>query len=68
VVTGVETGSPAEHAGIRVGDVILEIDRKPIGGLRDFGQVVSELTKGSGILFLVKREDTTLFLALRFPR
>ncbi len=68
VVTGVETGSPAEQAGIRVGDVILEIDRKPIGGLRDFGQVVNELTKGSGILFLVKREDTTLFLALRFPR
>ncbi len=68
VVTGVESGSPAEQAGIRVGDVILEIDRKPIGGLQDFRQVVSKLTKGSGILFLVKREDTTLFLALRFPR
>ena len=65
VVTGVETGSPAEQAGIRVGDVILEIDRKPVSGLEDFRQVVSELTGGRGILFLVRREDTTLFLALR---
>ena len=68
VVTGVESDSPADQAGFRVGDVILEIDRKPIGGVQDFRQVVSELTKGGGILFLVRREDTTLFLALRFPR
>ncbi len=65
VVTEMETGSPAEQAGIRVGDVILEIDRKRINGLDDFRQVVGNLTKGSGILFLVRREDTTLFLALR---
>lgn len=68
VVTAVESGSPAEQAGIRVGDVILEIDRKPIGGVQDFRRVVGELKEGSGILFLVRREDTTLFLALRFPR
>ena len=68
VVTGVESDSPADQAGIRVGDVILEIDRKPIGGVRDFRRVVAGLEGGSGILFLVRREDTTLFLALRFPR
>ena len=68
VVTAVETGSPAEQAGIRVGDVILEIDRKRIGGLKDFRQIVGKLEKGSGILFLIRREDTTIFLALRLPR
>ena len=68
VVTEVESGSPAEQAGIRAGDVILEIDRKPISGVQDFRQVVGALTKGSGILFLVRRDDTTLFLALRLPR
>ena len=68
VVTAVESGSPAEQAGIRVGDVILEIDRKRIGGLKDFSQTVGGLAKGSGILLLIRREDTTIFLALRLPR
>ena len=68
VVTAVETGGPAEQAGVRVGDVILEIDRKRIAGLKDFRQVVGKLEKGSGILFLIRREDTTVFLALRLPR
>ena len=68
VVTGVESGSPADQARIRVGDVILEIDRKPIGGVQDFWRVVAGLGDGSSILFLVRRDDTTLYLALRFPR
>ena len=68
VVTEVESGSPAETAGIRAGDVILEIDRKRVDSVRDFRRVVGGLDKGTGILFLVRREDTTLFLALRLPR
>ena len=68
VVTAVESGGPADQAGIRVGDVILEIDRKRTGGLKDFRKVVGALSKGSGILFLIRREDTTIFLALRLPR
>ena len=67
VVTDVESGSAADRAGIRAGDVILEIDRKRIGGLKDFRRIVGELTRGSGILFLIRREDTTIFLALRLP-
>ncbi|MCY4485792.1 MAG: DegQ family serine endoprotease [Deltaproteobacteria bacterium] len=68
VVTEVESGSPAETAGIRAGDVILEIDRKRVDSVQDFRRVVGGLDKGTGILFLVRREDTTLFLALRVPR
>ena len=68
VVTAVESGSPAEQGGIRVGDVILEIDRKRIGGIKDFRRIAGKLKKGSGILFLIRREDATIFLALRLPR
>ena len=68
VVTAVESGSPADTAGIHAGDVILEIDRKRVDSVRDFRRVVGDLDKGTGILFLVRREDTTLFLALRLPR
>ncbi|MDE0343913.1 MAG: DegQ family serine endoprotease [Deltaproteobacteria bacterium] len=68
VVTAVESGGPADTAGIQAGDVILEIDRKRIDSVQDFRRVVGGLDKGTGILFLVRREDTTLFLALRLPR
>ncbi len=68
VVTAVASRSPAETAGIQVGDIILEIDRERIGSVRDFRRVVAGLDEGTGILLLVRREDTTLFLALRLPR
>jgi serine protease Do len=68
VVTSVEQGSPGDEAGIRRRDVILEIDRKPIRGLKDYRKAVSRIEKGRGVLFLVRRGETTLFLALKSPR
>lgn len=40
VVTNVEPGSPAEDAGISVGDVIDEINQKRIGDLSDYQKVI----------------------------
>jgi S1-C subfamily serine protease len=35
VVTGVLPGSPAEHAGLERGDLILSLDGEPVGSLRE---------------------------------
>jgi len=67
VVTAVEPGSPASEAGMRRSDVIVEIDRKPIRKLSDFRDALKNIKKGKGVLFLVRREETTLFLALKSP-
>lgn len=40
VVQGIEYGSPADRAGIARGDVIVEVDRKPITNVDDFYSVV----------------------------
>jgi serine protease Do len=65
VVTAVEPGSAADEAGIRRGDVILEIDRKPIRSVDEYKKSVAGIRKGKGVLFLVRRGESTLFLALK---
>jgi serine protease Do len=65
VVTAVEPGSAADEAGIRRGDVLLEVDRKPIRSVEEFKKSVAGIKKGKGVLFLVRRGENTLFLALR---
>jgi serine protease Do len=65
VVTGVEQGGVAEEAGIRRGDVIMEVDRKAIKTLDDYKKAVAAARKGRGVLFLVRRGESTLFLALK---
>jgi len=67
VVTMVEPGSPADEAGLRRGDVILEIDRKSIRKPADYEKAIINIKKkkGKGVLFLVRRGETTLFLALK---
>jgi serine protease Do len=67
VVTAVQRGSPADDAGLRRGDVILEIDRKPVRNLSDYRNVVSGLKKGESALFLVQRGQNTSFVALKIP-
>jgi S1-C subfamily serine protease len=64
VVTRVEPGSPADRAGIRRGDLIQELDRKPIQGLEDFRQKVEETSGKESILFLIRRGESNLFAAV----
>ena len=68
VVSAVEPGSAADEAGIRRGDVIMEVDRKAIRNLDEYKKAVAGIRKGRGVLFLVRRGDITLFLALKPQR
>jgi len=67
-VTAVESSSAAEDAGIRRGDVILEVDRRAVRNLDDYKKAVAGVRKGRGVLFLVRRGESTLFLALKPPK
>jgi len=68
VVTAIEPGSAADEAGIRRGDVIVEVDRKLIRNLDEYKKAIAAIRKGRGVLFLVRRGDNTLFLALKPQR
>jgi serine protease Do len=46
VITAVERGSPADDAGLRRGDVILEIDRKTVRNVSDYREAIAGLKRG----------------------
>jgi serine protease Do len=62
VITGLAPRSPAAVAGLRPGDVILEVNRNPTPSVSRFQQLTQKL--GERALLLVYREGSTLFVAL----
>jgi serine protease Do len=64
VVTQVEAGSNADLAGIRRGDLIIEINRHPVSNTDDYEQIISKLKKQESVLLLVSRQGRTLFITI----
>lgn len=67
VVVRIENDSPAEEAGIRPGDIIMEIDQAPVKDLEEFYRKIKSYKKGDTILLLIKRGGATLYLTLKVP-
>ena len=67
VVTEVRPGSIAYYQGIRRGDLIKEINRIPIRSVRDYKRVMRKVKPGDTILILLRRGDTTVYLAIELP-
>ena len=65
VVVRVKSGSPAEEAGVRDGDLVLEVDRKPVGTLKAYERVVASLSKDRAVLLLLRRQGRAIYLTLR---
>ena len=63
VVAQVEPGSVAANAGIQQGDVIREVNRKPVNDARNFIRRIEE-AKGGSLLLLIQRGESSLYLTL----
>ena len=59
LVTDVDAAGPAASRGIREGDVILDVDRKPIKSVGEFQRMVREQKSGDSLLLKVKGSDKT---------
>jgi serine protease Do len=66
LITRVYPGGPGDGAGLRAGDVILEVDREAVGGGLDAERRLSEADDGA--LLLVRRDEASLFVAIERRR
>ena len=65
LVSDVTAGGAAGEAGIRRGDVISEINRTPVNTIADYNNITSSAQKGNTVLFLVRRGETTIYIAVK---
>jgi serine protease Do len=64
LVARVVPGSPAAKADIRSGDVIQQVNKKPVKDVEDFKQQIENAKDKETILLLIQRGENTLFAAL----
>jgi serine protease Do len=67
VVVNVASGSAAEQAGIRAGDIVKEMNRFSVRNLNDFRTIVRQLKSGASVLLLIKRAGNTFYVAMSVP-
>ena len=64
VVAGVKPGSPAGLAGIRRGDIISEVNHKPVTSVKEVNRQIKEADDGDALLLLVNRGRGSFFVGL----
>ena len=63
LITSIEPDSPAARQGLREGDIIMELDRRPCTNA-DEAVKLSEEIKGPKVLVLIYRNGRTRYLAI----
>jgi serine protease Do len=66
LVTTLDEG-PAANAGLYPDDIILQVNHLLVKSANQFVELARELPKGKAIPLLVRRENESLYLAVRLP-
>jgi serine protease Do len=68
VVVHVDSGSPAAEAGLRSGDMILEVGGTVVSTAKEYHQALAKVKKGQIARFLIKRSGRTLYVTMEIPK
>jgi serine protease Do len=66
LVTGLDEG-PAANAGLYPDDIILQLNHVSVKSASQFVEMAKELPNGKAVPVLVRRENESLYLAVRMP-
>ncbi|MFQ5645355.1 MAG: DegQ family serine endoprotease [bacterium] len=67
LVTSVETGSPAEEAGLIPGDLIIQLNRNPLSDVESLNKAMEKVKPEDSIMVLRKRDKSSLFVVIKPP-
>ncbi|MBI9074602.1 MAG: DegQ family serine endoprotease [Desulfatibacillum sp.] len=65
VIARVNPYSPAGEAGLRAGDLVVEVDGKEIESVTDANTILTGFVEGDTILFLIERQGATHFVTVK---
>jgi serine protease Do len=65
VVVKVDPNSKLFEAGIRPGDIVLQINQKNIGTIEDYKKAASKIRSKDRVLLLIRRKGEDLFVSVR---
>jgi serine protease Do len=65
VVVKVDTDSKLFEAGIRPGDIVLQINQKNIATIEDYKKAASKIRSKERVLLLIRRKGEDLFISVR---
>jgi serine protease Do len=65
VIIDITPDSPAEDAGLQIGDIIKEVNRMPVRGMKDYNDDIRKPENGKTILFLIKRGMQTFYVSIQ---
>jgi serine protease Do len=65
IVSDIHSGGPAEAVGLKVGDIVLEVNGEKVNSDSDILSVMVELSPGDILKFKIYREHKTIDVALK---
>ena len=64
VVTQISQDDPTLNV-LQQGDVIMEVERKPVGNVGEYNEVVSKIGPKDTVLMLIYRDGASIFITLK---
>ena len=66
IIKSIESGSSADDAGLRIGDIIKKIDGQTVRTIQDYNQAIGVKRQGTRpLVFLIKRGEGLRFFAVK---
>lgn len=64
-VEAIVPNGPSERAGLMAGDIVVEVNRKPVRSLRDFDAALADSEPSEVVLLRIRREQALRYVAVK---